>query len=152
MNILLGLRHILLVGLLALLGILCAGHAFALCLNDRHPSLAIETESSNFVIIGKVKKATDYTSSDDPTGIAGTKYVVSVLEAFKGNPPKILIVDSENTSSRFPLTVGQRYLLFVQGSATDGFVDSCGNSGVLKERKAEVAELRGTHVKTQPTK
>lgn len=149
MNTLFDLRHSLFSGLLALLGLFCAGHAFALCLNDRHPSLAIETESSNFVIIGKVKRATNYTSPDDPTGIAGTKYVVSVVEAFKGNPPRILIVDSENTSSRFPLTVGQRYLLFVQGLATDGFVDSCGNSGVLKERKAAVVELRGTHVKTQ---
>ena len=123
-------------------------HASAFCLDGRRPSLTIETKLSNFVIIGRVKKATDYTSPDDPDGITGTKYVVSVTQVFRGSPPKTLVVNSENTSSRFPLIVGQRYLLFIKGLPTDGLVDSCGNSGVANERKAMIAKLRGNRIKT----
>lgn len=147
MNIFQNRRQHLFSILLIFVGFLCMEHASAFCLDGRRPSLAIETKSSNFIIIGRVKKATDYTSPDDPDGIAGTKYVVSVMDVLRGNPPKTLIVNSENTSSRFPLIVGQRYLLFIKGLPTDGLVDSCGNSGAANEKKAVIAKLRGNRIK-----
>lgn len=120
----------------------CASHVDALCLNDRHPLPRTEKESSDFVIIGKIRAAIDYSSPDDPAGIAGTKYSVSVVEIFKGRPSSELVIDSENTSSRTPLTVGQKYLLFIQGTTSSGLIDSCGNSGPSNKKKKIIEELR----------
>jgi hypothetical protein len=110
--------------------------------------LIAETRSSKFIVIGSVKEATHYTSADDPEGIAGTKYVVNVRRVLKGPALRQVIVNSENTSSRFPMQAGQHYLLFIKGSPSDGFVDTCGNSGDANDKKNMIAKLSGQIIKS----
>lgn len=120
--------------LLTLGGVACLQNAFALCVDGRHPGLAAETAASSAVVIGRVDKASDYTTADDPAGIAGTTYTITVLQVKKGHPPKTLHIQSENTSSRFPMSTGRRYLLLITGGPENGIIDACGNSHALDER------------------
>jgi len=67
----------------------------------------------------------------------GTYYDVAVLRVFKGKPPAHLRLFSENSTARFWLDIGKKYVLFVDTNTFDAPIDSqlsidtCGNSGVL---------------------
>lgn len=133
----------------ALLIVLCsyAINAQAVCYGRQKPSVQQEFASSNFVLTGTVTTSQDISDPDDPEGIAATKYKIAINLLFKGkvpaagHSPASITITSENTSSRMVLETGQQYLLFVNGSVEDGFVDACGQSGVLAERQTVVREL-----------
>ncbi len=133
----------------AVLILLCsyAINAQALCYGRQQPSVQQEFASSHFVLTGTVTKSQDISAPDDPEGIAATQYQITINQLFKGkvpaagHSPASITITSENTSSRMVLETGQQYLLFVSGSVKDGFVDACGQSGVLAERQAVVREL-----------
>jgi hypothetical protein len=110
----------------------CAAHA--VCLNGT-PSIEQEFRDSAIVAVGVARAARDVSASDDPTGIDHTIYTVRLTRAFKGAPAGSTIdVVSDNTSARFPLERGARYLLFI-GQAKDGrYVDNCGWSGALRDK------------------
>ena len=73
-----------------------------------------------------------------PWGLAapymGAWYDVQVTRTFKGKPPLRLRLFSENSTARFSLNKGERYLLFVTEEAFDAPIgraltaDTCGNS------------------------
>jgi hypothetical protein len=48
---------------------------------------------------------------------------------------------SEDNSSRFPMDVGHKYLVFVMKRDDAFFVSNCGNSGELDERMETVRAL-----------
>jgi hypothetical protein len=52
-----------------------------------------------------------------------------------GQVADVIDIRCENDSGRFPLEVGQRYLLFLSQDARDYFVDNCGASGALSDRR-----------------
>jgi hypothetical protein len=125
---------------LASTAVLNTGTALAFC--DEHPDLPAELKKSDPVITAVVESQRSVSSPDDPQGVEETIYTVRVLHVFKGRPDGLLEISSENTSSRFPMEVGKEYLLFVRWSWEGEFyVDSCGNSGLLKDSKAEIEEL-----------
>lgn len=102
--------------------------AAALCLSG-HPSPRSEFSSSKYVLLGKVVAEKNISSPDDPTGISGTIYYIEVTLVFKGSVGTTVKIWSENTSSRFPMHIGSKYLLFLTETRTgEVFVDSCGNS------------------------
>lgn len=73
-----------------------------------------------------------------PWGLAapymGAWYEVRVTRRFKGQPPSHVRLFSENSTARFWLTKGERYLLFITDEVFDEPVrqaltlDTCGNS------------------------
>lgn len=79
---------------------------------------------------------------DDPQGVEDTIYTVRVLEVFKGKPDHLIKITSENTSSRFPMDIGKKYLLFITGDGQTRFIDSCGRSGPVADRAAEIQVLK----------
>lgn len=126
-----------------LLALACARGAGSLAAcGSGHPSLATELVDSRYTILAKVEKEAIYRSPDDPIGVAGRLYTVRVSEVFGGAPPKRLVLDSVNTTSRFNMDVGESYLLLVQGGYAKGWVSNCGNSGTLRETAEAVAALR----------
>jgi hypothetical protein len=78
----------------------------------------------------------------------GAYFDVLVRSAFKGNPPKHLRLFSENSTARYWLKTGTKYLLFVIESKFDPpigralTVDTCGNSAELKGHSALRRKLK----------
>ena len=58
----------------------------------------------------------------------GTTYTARIDEVFKGRIAKTLQIFSENSSGRFPMDVGTKYLLFLYRVEGRTLVDNCGNS------------------------
>lgn len=104
--------------------------ANALCL-DGHPSLANEFKNSDLVFIGKVMSESAIKDSDDPIGVKRYDYLVQIEKFIKGAQGRKIIISSENTSSRFPMTVGKKYFLLVSRASQNFLVDACGNSFVI---------------------
>jgi len=112
------------------------------CLSGR-PSLADEFAQTT-VAIARVQSARDVQDApEDPAGISATLYTIEVVERLRGMAAPTLVLRSENTSGRFPMAPGQRYLLFIrQGRDGAYFVDACGHSGALPEANATLADAR----------
>jgi len=120
-----------------------SAEAYGLCLDGKRSSVNSEFNASNIVILGLVTSSQDISSPDDPQGIDKTIYDIKVEHYFKGTNNTNLKITSENTSSRFPMNVGTKYLLFLKSFSANGefFVDSCGNSGEIENKKTEIDNL-----------
>lgn len=121
---------------------IAAPAAHAACLSGR-PALADEFAQST-VVVAQVRTARNVQDDpDDPAGISATLYRLAVRERLRGTPPRGLELRSDNTSSRFPMERGPRYLLFVQ-TARDGthYVDACGHSGALPQAGEALTQAR----------
>lgn len=108
-----------------------------------HPDVAQELNDSRLVLVGSVSSATDWSHAGGFTD--GTLYSVEVTESLKGEAPPTMTLYSENSSGRFPMEVGVSYLIFAyEGvfefrTSPEFAVDNCGNSGSLREPKAQAA-------------
>ena len=94
------------------LSFMSAGHVAAACYSG-HPNVYSERRDSTFVILGKVTSSKDVTSKDDPEIVGQTDYAVAVLHNYRGKPGRSIKITAVNTSTRFPMDIGQTYLLFV---------------------------------------
>jgi hypothetical protein len=138
---------------------LASGAVAAACIDlrgkeivPRHPSVPEEYASVPWILIGRVIASRDVASPDDPGFYDWTIYDVEVVEALKGKPPHRIKLESENTSARFPMDKGRRYLLFVSHSNTvemagsaklpQDYVDNCGNSGAVEEVEPTIRKVR----------
>ena len=110
-----------------------------------HPSVEKEFRDSPIVLVGKVIKAGNYLSKDS---VDGTFYSVEVTETLKGSPAKTLELYCENSSGRFPMEVGDSYLVFAYRGPFEGIsgwrwaIDSSGNSKQLDKAKSTLAQVR----------
>jgi hypothetical protein len=119
----------------------------------RSPSVPAEFKDAAFVITGRLLSERNISTADDPQGFEWTVYTVKVLETFKGNPLQTIRLLSENSSARFYLDTGKSYLLFVSHSPTvemagqerlpADYVDSCGNSALIKDAEPAIKVVRG---------
>lgn len=107
--------------------------ASAGCLKD-NPSVKQEYADSLIVFVGKVIAKKDVAESRDY--YEGDEYTVQVQDIFKGLPTNPIIIYSENSSGRFPMSVGEEYVLFVYYNLGRYQIDNCGNSGLLCENQA----------------
>ena len=121
----------------------------------RHPSVDEELNSSTCVFVGDVVRARQVL--DAGHFIQGTFYTVRVQELLKGNPPKQVEIYDENSSGRFPMRFGVRYILVAYEGVFEGVrgprlaIDSCGNSGTLKQAGRVLATTRNLkQTKAQP--
>ena len=63
----------------------------------------------------------------------GDMYTIKVEEVFRGKLPRTVELFSENSSGRFLMTVGAKYILFIYREHGRLMVDNCGNSDLLTE-------------------
>jgi hypothetical protein len=126
------IRFLLLTGGLAIF----AQSMPAVCL-EPHPKPNAEFFKSNFVFVGTVLSARAELDVDG--FLAATDYSVRVEKIYRGPHRTRLTTYSENSSGRFPLDVGQRYLLFAyrdeEGHLT---ISNCGNSGLASDAEATI--------------
>ena len=111
----------------------------AVCLEGR---LSVEREyrKSASVLIGRVIASRAVPESKEY--LEGTVYSIRVEEAIHGELPDTVEVFSENTSGRFPMDVGTRYLLFVYRQLGRTMVDNCGNSGPVSSTAEVLKAVR----------
>ena len=62
------------------------GRSYALCTDQRHPSVQAEFKQSKYVVIATVKSYRYVRSPEDPEGYAATIYRVVVDRVFRGAP------------------------------------------------------------------
>lgn len=150
------MRHsVLLAGLLLLMG--GSQGAWAYCSPDLDYSIRGEFQRSDIVALVRAESVTWLDENRRPTELkeplalgnmpggldpyVGAYYSVTMERAFKGNPPPLFLIFSENTTARTPLVMGKSLLVFLtRASVGDEYlrvgdltVDSCGNSGLAAE-------------------
>jgi hypothetical protein len=104
----------------------------AVCVNG-HISISSEYRTSKAVGIGTVMSEKTVPETPDGFFLDGTAYQVRVDEIFRGDLPATVNIFSENTSGRFPMNVGSKYLMFVYAAHGRLLIDYCGNSGLLSK-------------------
>jgi hypothetical protein len=121
--------------------------AVAVCLNG-HPSVGEESRSSKAVVLARVVGQREVPQASDGFYFDGTIYRIKIERAFQGSIGTDAEVFSENSSGRFPMVVGSKYLLFINELHDRLLVDYCGHSGLLSRRGKELQEverLAGRH-------
>jgi hypothetical protein len=114
--------------------------AEAVCVNG-NPSVTYEFRQSKAVVVATVIAEKQVPSTQDGYFLDGTTYRVRVDRAFKGNASASLDVFTENTSGRFDMLVGSKYLLFIYEEHGRLSIDNCGHSGIASKRAATIQEI-----------
>ena len=107
---------------------------------DGRPSVVNEYNSSPLIFTGEVVSEEATEESEDY--IDGTTYKLKVIELIRGTDNQFVDIFSENSSERFPMRIGNKYVLFVYESEERIQVDNCGNSGILSKNNTTLATLR----------
>ncbi len=133
-------RHIVLL----ICTLFIAPNVLAFC--ESFPNSAQEYQRSELVFAGTVLSKEEIPAAGN--FIVGTRYLAQVREIFKGKPEQRVSLYSENTTSRFPMDIGQDYLVFASPGVFEElpekelFIDSCGNSGLLNESEKAISIVR----------
>jgi len=127
---------------------------FASAYCPSYPNVEQEFWESNLVFVGKVISEEKVHETKDGF-FDGINYRISVMEFFRGNANREVVVFSENSSGRFPMDIGKSYLVFT--SITSGTfaggpvytVSYCGNSGEVTKGKKALALVRKLSVSSR---
>jgi hypothetical protein len=125
--------------------IFVAGLASAYC--PSYPSVEQEYDESALVFVGKVVSEEKVHETQEGY-FDGINYTLSVTEDLKGMPGQMVTVFSENSSGRFPMDIGETYLVFTSmtpstfAGAPVYTVSYCGNSGTVQEKKDALSIAR----------
>jgi hypothetical protein len=105
--------------------------------------LKTEVGTAEAIVIGRVLSEHRLQEDvDDPDGITASNVTIKVLEKLKGTLPSVIVVRNENTSSRYPMSVGEEHILFVSRTNREMWIDSCGNSDVTPDGGQVVRKIR----------
>jgi hypothetical protein len=105
--------------------------------------LKTEVGTAEAIVIGRVLSEHRLQEDvDDPDGITASNVTIKVLKKLKGTPPSVIVVRNENTSSRYPMSVGEEHILFVSCKNHEMWIDSCGNSDVMPDGEQVVRKVR----------
>jgi len=115
--------------------------ALAVCLQEDY-SVRAEYSRSVAVVIAKVVSQRTLPDPEDPESYGGTVYRVKVQESFRGSLHGMVDLFSENSSGRFPMVKGDRYILFLYRQQGQLSPDNCGNSGLLAQKQEVLATVR----------
>jgi hypothetical protein len=99
----------------------------AVCLLQDY-SVSSEFSRSDLVALGIVLSEASVTDAQGPDGIGGTTYRIGIEHIFRGQTTETVLLFSENSSGRFRMQVGRKYILFVSAEKGTYSVDNCGNS------------------------
>lgn len=140
--------------------------------NRRYYSVSNEFARSQYVVVARLTGITwigedgrpttlrppFINGGDAPSGFdpyLGAYYDLAVSRVFKGRPEGQLRLFSENTSSRFPLEPGGRYLLFVSADTFEMIgakptIDNCGNSAPLESAQGVIRDVERLSQRPEP--
>jgi hypothetical protein len=105
--------------------------------------LATEVRSASGIIIGRVLSEQGLREDPtDPDGYTAYNVTVRVITRLKGNLPDVIVIRNENTSARYPMSIGEEHLLFVSKDGQELWVNTCGNSAAMPEGSQLAKEVR----------
>jgi hypothetical protein len=123
--------------------------AYAVCLDPGTGKsgykVPLETEirTAQAIIIGRVLSEQRLQEDpDDAEGLTASNFTIKILSKLKGSLPGVIVVRNENTSARYPMSVGEEHILFVSRTNRGTWIDSCGNSDVLPRGEQLVKKIR----------
>lgn len=123
---------------LALLCLCYSSAAWAVCLAPvsgapgYRMALAEEVRAADAIVIGQVRSLRALQEDPgDSAGVTAHEVTVEVLTRLKGAPSRLISFRNENTSSRYPVSVGEKHLLFFSRARDQRYVNSCGHSARL---------------------
>ena len=126
--------------------LLVAAAASAAAHCDNFPTIEQEFKTSALVFVGRVSSAREVRVRSLAVS-GGTFYSVKVAQALKGSPSKTVELYSENSSGRFPMQIGEQYLVFADYGVFEGIrgrklaINNCGNSAPLAKAQKALAVL-----------
>jgi len=126
--------------------LLLAGAASAAAYCDSFPTVEQEFKTTALVFVGRVTSAREVGVRSQAVS-GGTFYSVKVAQALKGSPSKTVELYSENSSGRFPMQVGEQYLIFADYGVFESIrgrklaINNCGNSAPLAKAQKAIAVL-----------
>lgn len=112
-------------------------HCAAVCLLDSY-DLWAEYSRSELVFLGRVVESA--TIEESTKYLDGANHTVTMLELYKGRPEDRITIFSENSSGRFPMEVGKKYLLFANKTLGRFTSDNCGNSVEIDAANSSILE------------
>ena len=125
---------------------LVAAAASAVAYCDSFPTVEQEFKATAVIFVGRVISAREVRIRSQAVS-GGTFYSVKVAQPLKGSPSKTVELYSENSSGRFPIQVGERYLVFADYGVFEGIrgrklaINNCGNSAALAKAQKALAVL-----------
>jgi hypothetical protein len=94
--------------------------------------LSIEVRNADAIILGRVLSEQGLKEDmTDPDGVTAYNVAIKVLSSLKGHLPSRIVIKNENTSARYPMSVGEVHILFISRTPQGLLVNSCGNSAAL---------------------
>jgi hypothetical protein len=125
------------------LSILCctlqAGSAQAVCPKP-DPRVCAEFFKSDVVFVGTVTREKKIPL--DKELFDSWKYTLRVKTIFRGNAGSFVTVFTDNDSVRYPLAVGETYLLFLFKYEGRLMIANCGNNKKLSEARETIQEIQ----------
>jgi hypothetical protein len=110
--------------------------------------LVSEVRAADGIVIGRVLSEQGLREDPtDPDGYTAFNVVIKVVARLKGNLPNVIVVRNENTSARYPMSIGEEHLLFVSKNGQGLWVNSCGNSSAMPEAKQQLVKIRAQLLK-----
>jgi hypothetical protein len=98
--------------------------------------LGSEVRAADGIVIGRVLSEKGLREDPtDPDGYTAYDVTVRVISRLKGNLPNVIVITNENTSARYPMSIGEEHFLFVSRDGEALRVNSCGNSSAMPEGK-----------------
>lgn len=137
------------IGVILLGQALIVWSANAVCLDPKtlvsgyKTPLAAEVGSADAIVVGRVLSERALSEDRaDPEGVTAYDVSVKVITRLKGKVPDVIVVRNENTSARYPMSVGEEHILFMSRTGSELWISSCGNSTVMPEGKQVVQQVR----------
>jgi hypothetical protein len=123
--------------------VIASGDPNRACLNG-YPSVPREFRESTFVFIGTVIAERRKAAEEDQRGfLDGVTYTVRLDERFKGPSRNRALLFSENSTARYPMKVGQRYLVFAYLESGRRYaVNNCGNTEPFDRKSRTLSAVR----------
>ena len=109
-----------------------------------HPEVICQFLNSDEVFAGTVVSIQKVPAQGEE--IDGWLYSLTVQEWFRGPHTAMIEVFTENSSGRFPLDVGKKYLLFAYRFEGQLQIDCCGNNSLVSNADSALRELRKLRV------
>jgi hypothetical protein len=111
-----------------------------------HIRLAEEIKTSTAIVIGRVvEKREIHDEPSDPESFSATIYKVIVERTLKGKVGKVVVLWTPNDSSRYPMSAGERHVLFLTASRDQDSLhfeaDGCESSSTLPGGSRVVAQV-----------
>lgn len=122
-------------------GAVCLGPATSV--SGYKVPLASEVRTADGILVGRVLSEKGLSEDPtDPDGFTAYDVTVRVINRLKGNLPNVIVIRNENTSARYPMSIGEEHLLFVSQDGKELRVNSCGNSSAMPEGGRLVKPIR----------